>query len=625
MIIGYIHICQKGEWVRSIDMLLNAIKRSGLYDATSRIRLSILNDSGIVDDIRFQDDKMEVVYRGISTEYERPTLLHMREMSYEDPPQTNYWYCHTKGLRWFGTPNEKCITDWINLLIYWNLEKWENAIDKLATFDTYGCNYYEQDTKFPSHYSGNFYWATRKYIQTLPSVIGHKYNDPEYWVCSNNPTFFNVYSSGYEGMGHYSNEYDPSKYQSEKKLFDQVACRKFEEDIIQEQLHYRFIPKPDKAEERRQQRIQERIAQRKQERSQQIYSPEEKERIKAIRMYCVYFPQFHACIENDTNFYPGFTDIVNLDLLTKEKPSNYLTPSLKELGLNQTTDYDLVKNKGLIQRQIDILADYNIEGFAMYYYWFTVNTIGKTNMLMKDVVDRFFDGSVHMKGRKLYFIWANENWTSNAWLGPTNRKIENVYDEPSIMDNVNNLLKYFKHEHYLKIDNKPVLFLYHPWFMTEPQIHLFFKCIHEACIEQGFAGIHLILNGLKKTISGFTHFHSMANLYQFYYSDFSQKVKNHTFKDRIQSINFDFDNEPRIYKPYRDAQRKYLNVNEESQEKILKKAIHHYAKTPSVSSVDNLLLINAWNEWGERMAVEPSEQKGYYFLDMLKNLIPKKI
>ena len=37
------------------------------------------------------------------------------------------------------------------------------------------------------------------------------------------------------------------------------------------------------------------------------------------------------------------------------------------------------------------------------------------------------------------------------------------------------------------------------------------------------------------------------------------------------------------------------------------------------NSDTKILLINAWNEWGEKMHVEPSEQRGYYYLDLIKN------
>ena len=32
-----------------------------------------------------------------------------------------------------------------------------------------------------------------------------------------------------------------------------------------------------------------------------------------------------------------------------------------------------------------------------------------------------------------------------------------------------------------------------------------------------------------------------------------------------------------------------------------------------------IVLINAWNEWVERMHIEPSEQRGDYYLNLIKN------
>jgi hypothetical protein len=117
---------------------------------------------------------------GKSENYERPSLLHMKNSAYEDG-ECNYWYVHTKGLRWFETPKEKNIVDWINLLLYWNIIKWELAVLHLNDNDLYGCNY----TSIPKlHYSGNFWWATSEYIRTLSSFIDVNYNDPEFWIFS---------------------------------------------------------------------------------------------------------------------------------------------------------------------------------------------------------------------------------------------------------------------------------------------------------------------------------------------------------------------------------------------------------------------------------------------------------
>ena len=122
-IIGYIHICQIGEWQRSLKMILDVIKKSGLYENTHTIRLGILSDLGVViQDQLLNDDKFEIVYVGKSHEYEVPTLLSIRKNAEEDDDNTLYYYLHTKGLRHFGNPNEQCVIDCINLLLYWNVE-----------------------------------------------------------------------------------------------------------------------------------------------------------------------------------------------------------------------------------------------------------------------------------------------------------------------------------------------------------------------------------------------------------------------------------------------------------------------------------------------------------------------
>ena len=398
---------------------------------------------------------------------------------------------------------------------------------------------------------------------------------------------------------------------------------------------------PNTKEERRLERVRARKEKRKMERGSTIvytYAPTGKggstivytdapteeiiqERKRALRVYCIYFPQFHSFQENDTNFYPGFTDIVNLDLMTKEKPSSkYLTPSLKELGLRQMTDYDLEKNEGIIQRQIDILANYNLEGFAIYYYWFSVNSVSGNNMLMSNVIDRFFDSSIDMKQRKVYFIWANEDWTSNVWFGDKPGKIENTYDEISLQRNIDNMMKYFLHDNYLKIGNKPVLFLYHPQFLTSEEIQRFVSLLQTACVNQGFSGIELCFNGTRSTYSEYSNFYSMANEPNSF-MDYKIRVENGTFKHRMTIANFDFDNSPRMYKPRRENLRVYHNVTEELQEMFLRNIVHMYTHSQPTSEVENILLVNAWNEWGEKMAVEPSEEKGYYFLDMIQRLI----
>lgn len=179
-IIGYFHICQKENWEKSFDLIFHTIKKHGLYDGMKEMRLGIVNDDGkMLNNERFNDPKIRIIYTGKSDEYERPTLLHMKKSSFSDPKNTKYFYLHTKGIRHYNTKNEDKIMKWIQDMLYWNIEKWQNAVKILQDFETYGCNYNN------THYSGNFWWTTREHVQKLPDNIGDNYTDPEDWILKN--------------------------------------------------------------------------------------------------------------------------------------------------------------------------------------------------------------------------------------------------------------------------------------------------------------------------------------------------------------------------------------------------------------------------------------------------------
>jgi len=202
IIIGYIHICQVGNWHKGFDMVMDSVKSNGLYDATLEIRVCVVNNSGaVIDDIRFHDEKIVLVEHGPAGNYERTTLVHMATLS-ETDPYCQYWYAHTKGIRAFTGPNcdqhvVNCVTGWIKLMTHWNFVNWRIASEKLQIYDTYGCEYHDNGM-FPKHYSGNFWWATSKYIEGLPKTIGGGYYDPEFWLLQKkNVRAYNVFSTGH--------------------------------------------------------------------------------------------------------------------------------------------------------------------------------------------------------------------------------------------------------------------------------------------------------------------------------------------------------------------------------------------------------------------------------------------
>jgi hypothetical protein len=173
-IIVYLHICQDGPWQYIFDIIMNAIKSGGLYDACIEIRVGVVNNAGyIIPDVRFNDPKIVLVVHAPSDRYERATLEHMRE--YAKNEETQYCYFHTKGLSYVNGPDEhrkNCVMDWLKLLLHWNATKWLNASNQLMSNDIYGCEYSNSPCH---HFSGNFWWANSGYIRTLPEKIGGDY------------------------------------------------------------------------------------------------------------------------------------------------------------------------------------------------------------------------------------------------------------------------------------------------------------------------------------------------------------------------------------------------------------------------------------------------------------------
>jgi hypothetical protein len=201
-IIGYIHVCQISKWTIPFDMIMDAVKQSGLYDSCREIRIGVANNEGtVIPDPRFNDPKIKIIAHGPCNLYERLTLHKMREHAEIDNCQ--YWYAHTKGISHFQGSNfdKENIIDWIKLMIHWNFTNWRTASNNLLKYDAYGCEYSSNPKQ---HYSGNFWWANSGYIRTLPKTIGPEYCDPEFWLLNRSENLIcNIFSSGLDGGDHY--------------------------------------------------------------------------------------------------------------------------------------------------------------------------------------------------------------------------------------------------------------------------------------------------------------------------------------------------------------------------------------------------------------------------------------
>jgi hypothetical protein len=353
-----------------------------------------------------------------------------------------------------------------------------------------------------------------------------------------------------------------------------------------------------------------------------------------LQKYAIYFPQFHSFDINDKLFYKNYTDAINLNKLVNLNYNNeILTPSFKEFNINHINEYDIVKNENIIKKDCELLNKYNIDGLACYYYWFSINSENNDNMLMREAVDYLFD-YVNTFNRKIFFIWANENWTSNIAMGKTDGvKLENTYNDISLINNFQNLILYFNKDCYLKINNKPVFMIYHTFNLTEYELNLYINKLNELCILNGFSGIDIYINTMNclyrnfdckkfyinfnyKINTGFRYLIDTQNVIDFEkYIDFIEK---HSENNIVQTIALDFDNNARLIKPNRQINSTVCVKNYHFLKvKFIKMILSKYLD----KNTENIILINSLNEWGEKMSIEPSNEIGYYYLNLINNLI----
>jgi hypothetical protein len=360
-----------------------------------------------------------------------------------------------------------------------------------------------------------------------------------------------------------------------------------------------------------------------------------------VEKFCVYFPQFHSIKENNLNFYEDYNDIKNLNMLTDEicdlsenKRTGYKreTPDLNYLNIHNITEYNLL-NDNIIDNQIKIMNQYNYTGFATYYYWFTRNSITNNKTIMFDVVRKLLDKYT------TFFIWANENWTDNPAFTANNGKHVIVNDSSDFDEQCVFLIECFKHNNYYKIKNKPVFYLHHQWKLPAADVNCFEQKLNTICIENGFSGIHFKINSMgqfdKNVVKNEKH-----KYYDFHpdyknntssikvakkdncnaFIDYSDYVNNLKPLSNVQTVFFDFDNHARLKLPNKTNQRtKCINNTLCNHIKYLHTLRDYYDNTIIDDNDPFILLINSFNEWGEKMHIEPSEQKGEYYLQLINN------
>jgi hypothetical protein len=151
--------------------------------------------------------------------------------------------------------------------------------------------------------------------------------------------------------------------------------------------------------------------------------------------------------------------------------------------------------------------------------------------------------------------------------------------------------------------------------------------LNQECINEGFNGINLVVNNMRDQ---YENNYTDLNKYN-HNPDYKKDPATTNYVDHVKenrnkndvslsypaSMFFDFNNTARLYIPNKLKSATIISNNTyPAQVENLRVLLSRY-KTKR-EEINKIMLFNSWNEWGENMAIEPSTEKGYTYLNMIK-------
>lgn len=355
-----------------------------------------------------------------------------------------------------------------------------------------------------------------------------------------------------------------------------------------------------------------------------------------VNIIAMYLPQFYETEENNKWWGKGFTDWISAK---NAKPlfEKHFQP---HVPLNN--NYYNMLDKQTMENQQKMMTEYGIYGMCFYHYWFKDG---------KKILEKPAENLLKWKDIDMPFCfsWANESWArswsnideKNVWTSLNESKAE-IQSNPSgilleqdygnkkeWIEHFTYLNHFFQDERYIKIDNKPIFLIYKPSLLN---VFSEMKQVwNQLAYENGFDGIYyiacnnienreydkILLHEPQYTLqeSACTPYGVKKNVRAYYkYENIWKKiVARQIKKNNIWYGGFvGYDDTPR--------RGKGGTVIDKASPKIFEKYLKMLIKKNEIKG-NKLVFINAWNEWGEGMHLEPDEANKYEYLNAVKHAI----
>jgi GT2 family glycosyltransferase len=344
-----------------------------------------------------------------------------------------------------------------------------------------------------------------------------------------------------------------------------------------------------------------------------------------VRVLAFYLPQFHPIPENDLWWSKGFTEWRNV---VKARPNfeGHEQPRLPaDLGF-----YDL-RVAAVMDEQAKLAKQYGIHGFCFYYYWFNGRRI------LELPLERLLQ--TEKQDIPFCIAWANENWT-RRWDGRDHDILlaqrHSLQDDEAV---IRDMIRYLRHPNYIRVNGRRLLVVY--WPSKFPDSVRTTEVWRNVCREEGLGEIYLAMVGSFEHAScrddpadlGFDAIiefpphgtpapmdppgRSNPN-FEGVVHNYREIVLKYTERELPRHVMFrgvmpGWDNTPRN----QNNPGVFFHSSPGAYQAWLE-AVMKDARETNYGD-EQLVFVNAWNEWAEGAYLEPDARFGHQFLEATRN------
>ena len=344
----------------------------------------------------------------------------------------------------------------------------------------------------------------------------------------------------------------------------------------------------------------------------------------------LYLPQFHRVHENDKWWGKGFTE------WTTVQNAVPLFQGHEQPRIPQNSNYYNLLDKSTFQKQAEQIKHSGLDGICIYHYWFKNG---------RQILEKPAEQLLQWTDIPLpyCFSWANETWARtwgnfsdrNRWTSVYEK--EKKYDDEILLEqkygnyadwkrHFEYLLPFFMDRRYIKIDGKPVFIFYKAGDI--PCLENMIWYWKELAKKNGIPDLYLIGNGIRKAQEVLfdeisihepseAMLRSNVNLKRTIRCfDYDEVWRNILTRGKNKNVTLG------AYVGYDDTPRHGIYgtiITNGTPEKFEK----YMAKLIRINKRNNcrVMLVNAWNEWGEGMYLEADERYKDSYLCALKRAI----